>query len=390
MMPVTLGPRAVGPRLSERSGPGRAQLWQGVRALPWRPVLLSLLLARAVVLLALLVVHLLALRDPDLRELGLLSWDADWYRNIASVGYDALPAEGVRFFPLLPLLARGLAVVTGSAGVALLALSNLSAVAFGLLLHRLALAEGLGRRTADRAVWTAALVPAGFVNVMGYTEPLYGALVCGVLLGCRSRRWWLVALLGALVGALRPPGVVLALVVLLPAVHGVRTVPARELVARAAAVVGPVAGLAAYLGWVGSRTGEPFAPFDAQATATLRGGTFVDPVPGVVQAVQGLFAADLRGSGVHVAWALVCLGLLAVVARRLPAAHTVLAAVTVLLAVTARSMTSFERYAGSTVPLLLAVAIIMSNVRVRRVSMTAAPVLLGVYAAMAFSHLYVP
>lgn len=390
MMPATLGLRSGGAALPTRDRPSRARLVRALRTLPWRPVLLSWLAARAVVLLVLLGVHLVARHEPRVHELGLLSWDASWYRRIAIDGYSRLPGEALRFFPLLPLLARGLAVLTGSAGVALLVVSNVSALAFGLLLHRLAVAAGLGPRVADRAVWAAAFAPAAFVDVMGYTEPLYGALVCGLLLACRGRRWWSVALLGALIGALRPPGVVLAAVVLLAALQGVRGAEPRELLARAAAVTGPVAGLGAYLAWVGWHTGDPFLPFDAQLTATLRGGTFVDPLPGIVQACRGALAGQLRGSGLHVIWAAAVLGLLVVVWRRLPAHHTLLAALTIFLAVTARSMTSFERYAGSVVPLLLAVGIIMSKVWLRRVTIVVAPLLLGAYAATAFTHVYVP
>ncbi len=399
MMPVTLDPRAAGPALPAR---GRRS-WSGVRAFvgaqPWRPVLLSLLVARVVVLLAVLGVHLAALRYPGIHHLALLSWDASWYRRIAIFGYRQLPDEGVRFFPLLPVLARGLSYVVGSPGIALLVIANGSSVVFGLLLHRLALREGLGEAVARRAVWAAALVPAGFVNVMGYTEPLYGVLVCGLLLGCSRRhpperhpggRWWLVALCGALAGALRPPGVVLAWVVLVAALPGLRTAPARELAARAVAVAAPVAGLGAYLAWVGFAYGNPLLPYRAQTDATLRGGAFVNPLRGVVGAAQGLVHGRVQGAGVHVLWAAVALALLAVVVRRLPAPHSALTAVTVLLALTARSMTSFERYMGSTAPLLLGVAIIMSNNRLRRVTMTLAPLVLGTYATLAFLYLYVP
>ena len=38
---------------------------------------------------------------------GLLSWDAGWYRAIATQGYGGLGRESARFFPLWPELARG-------------------------------------------------------------------------------------------------------------------------------------------------------------------------------------------------------------------------------------------------------------------------------------------
>ena len=37
---------------------------------------------------------------------GLLSWDASWYERIAARGYGRLGHQALRFFPLLPVLAR--------------------------------------------------------------------------------------------------------------------------------------------------------------------------------------------------------------------------------------------------------------------------------------------
>src|SRR4051794_35079110 len=37
---------------------------------------------------------------------GLMAWDADWYRRIATFGYGGVPARGLRFFPLYPLLGK--------------------------------------------------------------------------------------------------------------------------------------------------------------------------------------------------------------------------------------------------------------------------------------------
>ncbi len=38
---------------------------------------------------------------------GLFAWDAAFYRDIAEHGYGALRPAALRFFPLVPLLARG-------------------------------------------------------------------------------------------------------------------------------------------------------------------------------------------------------------------------------------------------------------------------------------------
>ena len=392
MMPVEVAPRPIGSSTVGWAHRGLVRRCrEGLAALPWRPVLLSFVAARVIVLIALGLAQLVRAVDGQVRTEGLLGWDARWYHLIAAHGYADLPPEALRFFPVLPLLARGLSpVLLGTEGAALLVLSNTGAIAFGLLLHRLVMREGFGRPVADRAVWAAAFAPAAFVQVMGYTEPLYGALVCGLLLAARDRRWWLVAGLGLLVGGLRPPGVVLAAVVLVEALPGLRVAAARELAARAAAVAAPAVGLGAYLLWVGATRGDPLLPFRAQVRPDLRGGAFVNPVPGVLQGLHGLLTGSLAGSGLHILWAGLAIGLLVVVVRRLPPSYAVLGVLTVLLAVTARSMTSFERYAGNAVPLLIAAAIVTGAPRVRSTTVAVAPALLGAYAVSAFLHLYVP
>ena len=309
-----------------------ARVADRLRALPWRPVLLSLAGRPGRGAAGPGPGAAAAPARRDLRTEGLLGWDADWYSRIASQGYGALPDEALRFFPLLPLLARGLSpLLLGSEGAALLLLANGGAVLFGLLLHRLVVREGLGVGVADRAVWAAAFAPAAFVHVMGYTEPLYGALVCGLLLALREQRWPVVAALGLAAGALRPPGVVLAVVVLAGALPGVRAAGARQLAGPRSGGRGSRRRAGIYLLWVDVTSGDALLPFRVQAEADLRGGTFVDPLPGVVDAVRGMLAGELAGSGLHVLWAGLAVGLLVVAARRLPVPWVVLGAVTVLL-----------------------------------------------------------
>jgi hypothetical protein len=357
----------------------------GSARLPWRPVLLSWLAARAVVLVALLVASALPADQRD----GLLGWDADWYHRIADVGYGHLPDESVRFFPLLPLLAR--AVALGSdAGWSLLLIANGCALAVGLLTHRLALREGLGEQAAERAVWVVALAPAGYVLVMGYTEPLYLVLLAGLLIGLRDRRWLLVAVLGAAAGGLRPTGVLVGLPVLVEALRGLRGAGAGELARRAAAVVAPAVGLVAYLGWVGATYGSPLLPYTVQQRDKLRGGTFVDPLPGIVHAFSAPFGSPASGALLHLPGIAVALVLLVVVARRLPLSHAAYTAATLLLALTGRDAQSFDRYALSALPLVLAAGLVLTTRRSAVVALGLSTGMLLLSAVLAFHHSTVP
>src|SRR5437763_14614874 len=89
---------------------------------------------------------------------GLMSWDADWYRRIAAVGYAGLPRSALRFFPLYPLVGRLVAVALGGhTDWALLLIANVMALVFAALVHRLALSEGAGDDVARKAAWLAAI-----------------------------------------------------------------------------------------------------------------------------------------------------------------------------------------------------------------------------------------
>ena len=78
----------------------------------------------------------------------LLQWDSEWYFKIATEGYryngDPTIQQNVVFYPLYPMLARGLAAISGlTPADALLLVSNVAA----LLGHRRSFQAG------SRGVW---------------------------------------------------------------------------------------------------------------------------------------------------------------------------------------------------------------------------------------------
>ena len=201
---------------------------------------------------------------------GLFAWDAAFYRDIAEHGYRAVGDASLRFFPLVPMLGRGLGwVFFDHTAAALLVVANVSALAFGALLHRLALRETGDPGIARRAAWFAALFPAAAVLVLGYAEATAMMLGVVVFLGLRSSRFGWAVVAGFLAGLCRPVGVLLVIPAAVEVARGWRGASARSRVAGVGAVVAPVAGAAAYLAWVGawssatsgsrsrSRTGRP-------------------------------------------------------------------------------------------------------------------------------------
>ena len=357
------------------------------------------LVARAVVLGALALGRFLhdelapgTTRPGPLSD-GLLGWDAGWYRDIAEDGYEALPDEAVRFFPLVPLLARALAVpLGGNTGVALVLLTNAAALLAGMLLYRLARAETEDRPLAARAAWLLALLPPAFVLVMGYAEAVTLALVLGTFLLLRQRRWAAAAGLGALAGLSRPFGLLLAL----PALVEARRAPPPGTrpdhpAVRALAVAGPLAGAGAYLAWVGATFGDWLLPFRVQEEATRRGG-FANPLTTLVDSGRHLldFDGDMVGTGLHLPWALGFVALLIVVFRRWPLSYGVFAAATLAVALSAENLDSLERYGLSAFPLVLALAGILRAGWAERTAIVLAACGLTTYATLAFLGAYVP
>ena len=353
-----------------------------VAAVPW--VVARLLVLGALALSRDLFTKIGSPPRPVALGQGLFAWDAAFYRDIAEHGYRAVGVGSLRFFPLVPLVSRGLGTLfLGHTAFALIVVANASALAFGALLHRLALRETGDVATARRAAWFAALFPAATVLVLGYAEATAMMLGAVVFLGLRSRRFGWAAGAGFLAGLCRPVGVLLVVPAAIEAVRGWGSASARERVERVSAVAAPVAGALVYLAWVGVEFGDFWKPISLQNTATLRGG-FQDPVTRTIDAVGDLFGGDRFGSGLHIVWALVFLALFVVLIRRLPASYSVYAGATLLLGLSAQNLDSFERYCMSAFPFLLALAIVTDRDEVERGALVLAGAGLVGYAVLAF------
>jgi hypothetical protein len=86
----------------------------------------------------------------------------------------------------------------------------------------------------------------------------------------------------------------------------------------------------------------------------------------------------------------VFLALLVVVWRRLPGSYTAFTAVTLLVALSAENLDSFERYALGAFPLLLALAMVTRRDIVERTVLTLAAGALVGYSVLAFFGVSVP
>jgi hypothetical protein len=352
-----------------------------------RSVLVPYVVSRVVVLGALETVrHIVETRGfavPLATHDGLLGWDAAWYRDIARAGYDGVAPDGLRFFPVFPLLARAVAWLPGvSAGFGVVFVANAFALALGFVLYRLVMQERDDPELARRAVWLVYLVPPAFVLVMGYAEATFMTFAAVVLLGLRSRRWWLAAVFGFLAGLTRPVGVLLAVPA---AVEGWQR---RDLKAAAPAAA-PVLGLFAYLVWAENRTHDFWYPVRSQQDPTRR-GHWVDPVRAVAHNVNELFTGDHVSAGVHAVSALVFVALLYVLAKRWPLSFTLYAAVALIVALSSRNLDSLERYGLATLPFVLAGADVTAAPETERVVLYLAGAGLVAASVLAFTGVLVP
>jgi hypothetical protein len=156
-----------------------------------------------------------------------------------------------------------------------------------------------------------------------------------------------------------------------------------------AAVAGPVVGTVAFLGWVGWRYHDVFTPLRLQAEPGHR-GRLADPIVTLAHDASYLVHGRHLGEALHLPWVLLAVALLVVTFRSWPACYGAFALAVLAVAVTGSNLDSFERYALSAFPLVLAAATVTSRERVfRAVLVVSAAGLVG-YALLAFVNLYVP
>lgn len=360
-----------------------------IAVLPWA-------VARVVVGAALAVAHELVARGHPSAAVaarvhqGLLGWDAGWYESITRGGYGGAGHASLRFFPLVPLLGRALTVVPGvGAGLALVVVANVSALAAAAVVAVLVRRETGDEPMARRAAWLLCLAPPAFTFVMGYAEATLIALAAGTLLALRGGRWWWAAALGLLAALSRPVGVLLVVPALWEALRPPAGRTGDALAGRVAAVAGPLVGCGAFLAYVGVRFGDTWAPLRVQDEPGLRGG-FADPLRTLAHDARLLVHGQHLGTAVHLPWAALVLGLLVVTCLRWPGSYSAFAGAVVAVSIAAHNLDGFERYALSAFPLVLTGATLTASVRVERAVLTLAAAGMALSALLAFANLAVP
>src|SRR5919107_3232788 len=200
-----------------------------------------------------------ALADPLLSPLA--RWDAVWYLRIAESGYGETEARAA-FFPLYPLLVRGLAAPFGASPAALLAAAYAVALAGFLgalvLLHRLVTLE-LGRPLAHPALLLLAVFPAALYFGAPYSESLFLLLAVGAFYAARTDRWAWAGACAGLASATRSAGLLLVLPLAL-----IWWSSRQRRAGDAAWLLLAPLGIAAYASWLGFAEGDALRFLDVQ------------------------------------------------------------------------------------------------------------------------------
>jgi Gpi18-like mannosyltransferase len=198
--------------------------------------------------------------QPDFGWEVFSRWDSLLYQQIATLGYEyADDGKGhlVAFFPLLPLLIRGLMRLGFSFAAAGTLLNHGAFLAALVILYRW-VAEMQGRSAARWATAVLAWLPASLFSSVVYTEALFLLFTTATLRAFEHQRYGQTALWGAIATATRPTGLALIPALLITTWRQKR--PAIAYLASLSTGIG-VFLFSLYCGW---RFGDPVAFLKAQ------------------------------------------------------------------------------------------------------------------------------
>lgn len=375
-MEMTLAAAGSSP---ERRAPAGPPVW---------PILGAFLGSRLLIVLAALAAETLLTRNPQLNSgasgplvTSFTAWDGWWYLGIVHNGYHAAPLISgyfdYAFFPLYPLLVRGLAFpFPAFAGLVAVLLSN------ALFLLALALLYRLTREVLDedRALMASvylAIFPFSFVFSMAYAESLFLVLSLGSLLAAeRGRAGW-AAVLASLAGSTRLTGVLL--IVPLALILWRRVADRRSV---AWLVLVPLGAGLFYL-YVAHLTGT-LSGYGAAESAWGRGGVSTSPAGGDLASHLDVLRLSLLATLLAFVFLLVYLR-----PDRIPLAYATIPVLTLGAVLASGLLESVGRYAMLAFPFTWTLAG-RRSAWFRTAWPAVSAGLLGLLALLAFGGYYVP
>lgn len=323
-------------------------------------------------------------------------WDATSYLRVASGGYRYSLTTGsiVNSFPLYPLLIRAvepLARPFAPHASYLLAAMAVSWAAFALacaVLYHLT-RERFGPRVALSAVLLLAVFPFSFYYGAIFTESLYLLLAVLAFFAIAHGNWWLAGVAALLVGAERPPGLLVgACVILAYALDWLRT--RHPLRLDVLALVLTPLGTAAYFAYLWWRFGDALAYLHSSQTGWHGGQLQTAGFLRAWDVLTTLGPALASGQYLHALDAVYVLILVAVLVAVVPVARllglpaALFTAASVLLPVaTYTGVNSMGRYASVAFPVFILLAVALHRRQTARDLLVAASaILLGLFTAL--------
>ncbi len=332
--------------------------------------------------------HLVPTNKPNVLTEGLIAWDGTWYRDIALHGYNTVAPEGLRFFPLFPLLGRVGSILTlGRTDIALILIANVASLLLAIAIRRLVIFERGSKELANRAVWMVCLFPGAFVLAWGYAESLWVLAAVVGFWAIRSRRWGWAIVAGLVLGFSRPLGIAFAAPVAIELLRVWRQSKNTERAFGVAAVCSPFVATGAYLLWVNRVFGDAWLPFSVQNT--LR-GTSVDPISRIWDGLSQMLGSNGLSDGLHIPFAIAFVILLVLTFRWWPVSYGVFSAIILCAALGAENLNSLERYGINAFPLALTLAVATKNPLSDRVVTTVLAGGVVALSALAWTGAYVP
>lgn len=146
------------------------------------------------------------------------SWDGHWYLDVVRDGYPHhimenvtyfVPDARAAFFPLYPMIVRGIDWVVPGGPVSISLLLNFVLGATFVAIVGIIARQLFDARTAEKAMIVAALFPGSFVLSWAYSEAVLLTVAGLCFLALARRSWWLAGLLAALGTSARPNGLAL-------------------------------------------------------------------------------------------------------------------------------------------------------------------------------------
>jgi hypothetical protein len=296
------------------------------------------------------------------------AWDSGWYWDIASRGYyfHADAQSSIAFFPLYPLLMRAVAAPFGGgasatwvAGIAVATAASLGAL---VTIHRLAERLFGSREIARRTVLYVVVFPWSIFLTRIYSESVFLLTSALAISHACDRRWWRAGAWGALATLTRPNGVLIALPLALLAAADGRDV--RRLVSTSVALAPIPVAFAGFCAYVYLMTGDPLGWMTAQSHW---GYSLGHPPWQQLQRVIGAFVElgpyDYFLSSevatfelMQTTTALLVLGLVPAVFKRLGVAMGVYVLVSLLIPLSSNALEGVGRYVSVLFPVFMAVA----------------------------------